>query len=106
MKDLNELLKAILDMDAAQRKVTEGVEAERQQALQHLADEKAKLEQQYAAEAAQATEKIRAAQQEKCSAALDQLRQRQQAESTKMAAAVAAQKDSWAQMLTQRAIEG
>ncbi len=106
MKDLNELLQAILDMDAAQRKVTEGVTAERQQSMQDLAEQKSKIEQQYADEAAAATDRIHAAQQEKCNAALEQLRQRQQAESKKMTQAVAAQKDSWAQMLAQRAIEG
>lgn len=106
MKDLNELMQAVLNMDAAQRKATESVTAERAQAMQALADQKAAIEQQYAAEAAEATQRIRNAQQAKCDAALSALRERQQSESKKMASAVAAQKDMWAQTLAQRAIEG
>jgi hypothetical protein len=106
MKDLNELMQAILDMDAAQRKVTESVAAERQDALKKLAEQKARLAQQYADEAAHAGERVRAEQQQQCDAALAQLRQKQQAEAKRMATAVAAQKESWAQKLAQRAIEG
>jgi hypothetical protein len=49
---------------------------------------------------------VRAEQQQQCDAALAQLRQKQQAEAKRMATAVAAQKESWAQKLAQRAIEG
>ncbi|MCI2046281.1 MAG: hypothetical protein LKJ90_01010 [Faecalibacterium sp.] len=106
MKDLNELMQSILDMDIAQRKATEHAMAERKAAMDALAGKKAQIEQQYTEKATQAADDVMRKQAQKCDAVLAGLRKKKEAEAKHMAAAAAAQKDSWAQMLAQRALEG
>ncbi len=106
MKDLNELMQSILNMDTAQRKATDHALAERKTALDALAGQKAGIEQQYAAQAAQAADDVMSRQAQKCDAVLAELRKKKDVEALHMTAAAAAQKDSWAQLLAQRALEG
>lgn len=106
MKDLNELMQAILDMDAAQRTATDQAMAKREAALSALAGQKALLEQHYAARTEQEIAALTRQQEQKCDAFLKALREKKETEARQMALAAAAQTEQWAQVLVQRALEG
>ena len=106
MKDLNEVMQAILEMDATTRKAVQGAEDARHNALASLSSQKAEIAQEYAHKAEQTVEQAEAAQQTRCDVALETLAAAQKAAGEKMAAAAAEKGDEWARALAKRAIEG
>lgn len=84
MKDLNDLMQAILDMDAAQRKATEAAKAERAEQLGRLDAQRRAIADDFAAKA----------------------QARSQAAEAALEATAAAHKDEWAATLCRRALAG
>ena len=106
MKDLNDLMQAILDMDAAQRKATEAAKAER-------ADHLGRLDAQRPATADVFPAKPRARSRAPAAAAApanrderSALEARRQAAEAALEATAAAHKDEWAATLCPRALAG
>jgi hypothetical protein len=106
MKDLNEVMQAILEMDATTRKAVQGAEDARRDAMASLSSQKTEIAQNYAQQARRTVEQAEAAQQKRCDDALAALAAAQKAAGEKMAATAAQKGDEWAETLAKRAIEG
>ena len=106
MKDLNDLMQAILDMDAAQRKATEAAKAERAEQLGRLDAQRRAIADDFAAKAQPrppgAAAAAAAANRDERSA----LEARRQAAEAALEATAAAHKDEWAATLCRRALAG
>lgn len=106
MKDLNDLMQAILDMDAAQRKATEAAKAERAEQLGRLDAQRRAIADDFAAKAqarSQAAAVAAAAANRDERSALEA---RRQAAEAALEATAAAHKDEWAATLCRRALAG
>ena len=90
MKDLNDLMQAILDMDAAQRKATEAAKAERAEQLGRLDAQRRAIADDFAANRDERSA----------------LEARRQAAEAALEATAAAHKDEWAATLCRRALAG
>lgn len=106
MKDVNDLMQAILEMDAAQRKASEQAKAERAARLAALDEEKQKIIAECdAREKVGSDEAAKAAAAGNAAALADLDRQVQQAADA-MTAAAAAHKAAWCAELVQRTLGG
>lgn len=104
MKDLNELLQAILDMDAAQRKATAEASDDQKKRLGELAGQKQEIAQECAGAAKAEAEKNTAARQQQNSAAINELADKEKAAAAQLEKAVAENKNRWADELCRRAL--
>lgn len=104
MKDLNELLQAILDMDAAQRKAMTQAQQERTAKLAALEQQKAEIADACAKAAAAEAAKAAKAAEAANSAALTKLRRRQRIAAKKLEDQVDAKRGEWADALACRAL--
>jgi hypothetical protein len=106
MKDLNELMQAIVKMDAAQRQATENAMAQRRQAMDDLPQNREKIAQEYAASARGRAEKAAEELRSKNDAALAALAAQQREIEQKLQMAAQLQEGEWADALAKRALEG
>lgn len=106
MKDLNELLQAILDMDAAQRKATEDAKAERTNKLAQLEVQKRAIADECDAKAQQAGKQAAEKAAAENQAALDALQQRKEQAARRMTEEAAARHDAWVSELVDRTLRG
>lgn len=106
MKDVNDLMQAILEMDAAQRKASEKAKLERTARLAALDEQKQKIIAECDAREKAESEAAAKAAEEGNTAALAALeRQRKQAAEA-MTAAAAAHEADWCAALVQRTLGG
>ncbi len=105
MKDLNELMQAILDMDTAQRKATAEAKEERAAKLAELESQKKEIADEFAAKAQQAGQESAQRAQADNAAALAELKNRQQAAAQTLDAHVAAHRQQWVEELCRRALD-
>lgn len=105
MKDLNELMQAILDMDTAQRKATAEAKEERAAKLAELESQKKEIADEFAAKAQQAGQEAARRAQADNAAALAELKNRQQAATQNLDAHVAAHRQQWVEELCRRALD-
>lgn len=105
MKDLNELLQAILDMDAAQRRATADAMQERTTKLGELEGKKKAIAEEYAAVAQQQAGESAQAAQAANTAALAELHSRQEVCAKNLEDRVAANRTAWVQTLYERTLD-
>lgn len=105
MKDLNELMQAILEMDAAQRRAADAALAERQEELAALSGKQELIAQQGIERAQRETARALAARRQREDVVLGELQQKQQAAAQRMQETVDANRDSWIAELVQRTLE-
>lgn len=105
MKDLNDLMQAILDMDATQRKAAAAATAERTERLGRLDEERRAIAAEYAARARASGQAAAAAAEAANRAALDELSQRRAAAEQQLDAAAAAHRTEWVEELVRRTLE-
>lgn len=106
MKDLNDLMQAILDMDAAQRKATEAAKAERAEQLGRLDAQRRAIADDFAAKAHARSQAAAAAAAAANRDERSALEARRQAAEAALEATAAAHKDEWAATLCRRALAG
>ena len=106
MKDLNDLMQAILDMDAAQRKATEAAKAERAEQLGRLDAQRRAIADDLAAKAQARSQAAAAAAAAANRDERSALEARRQAAEAALEATAAAHKDEWAATLCRRALAG
>ena len=106
MKDLNDLMQAILDMDAAQRKATEAAKAERAEQLGRLDAQRRAIADDFAAKAQARSQAAAAAAAAANRDVRSALEARRQAAEAALEATAAAHKDEWAATLCRRALAG
>lgn len=104
MKDLNELMQAILDMDAAQRKATANAMEQRTAKQARLEEEKQAIADEYAAQAQAAGQAAAQAAETANAAALKALQAAQAQAAQTLEASVAANRAAWVQTLCERAL--
>ena len=106
MKDLNDLMQAILDMDAAQRKATEAAKAERAEQLGRLDAQRRAIPDDFAAKPQARSQAAAAAAAPANRDEHSALEARRQAAEAALEATAAAHKDEWAATLCRRALAG
>ena len=105
MKDLNDLMQAILDMDATQRKAAAEAAAEREERLGRLDEEKRAIAQECADRAAAGARAAAAAAEAANREALDELALRRAAAAQALERAVAEHGGEWAETLYRRTLD-
>lgn len=104
MKDLNELMQAILEMDAKQRQAADDAMEERRKELAALANEQTMLAQEYADGAKKKTAELLEEQKKRQNGILQELRSRQQSSVRQMQNLTEANKSRWVDELVTRAL--
>lgn len=105
MKDLNELLQAVLDMDAAQRKAETEALAERTEKLARLESQKQAIEEECEAGARQAGAQAAQAAEQARQTGLAELQKKQAAAAAALEARAAENREAWVQALYRRTLD-
>lgn len=104
MKDLNDLMQAILDMDATQRKAAAVAAEERTERLGRLDEERKAIAAEYAARAQASGRAAAAAADAANRVALEELQRRRTAAEQQLDARAAAHRDEWVAELVRRTL--
>ena len=99
MKDLNEFMQAILDMDTAQRKASQQAKEDREQKLAHLEESKRQIAQEYAKKAETAVKEAVEQAQEQNRQAIQQLQQRTDSAIQRLSDEVEKCEEQWVEQL-------
>lgn len=105
MKDLNDLMQAILDMDATQRKAAEQAAAERTERLGRLDEEKRAIAKSYAARVQSSTQAAAAAAAAANREALSDLESKRAVAGAVLERTAQANRAQWVEALVRRTLE-
>ena len=106
MKDLNELMQAILDMDAAQRKAADEVQAERTARLAGLEEQRRQIAAQAAADSKARADAAAKEASDANTAALEELAKARAAAEQNLQQRADACEEQWVDELCRRALAG